>query len=473
MIDNAVASSSATLDLKVQAKPGSKADKADKSSENHKKTAFQDALKAHGHGRPEKGKIGESDDPPANLELDREDMTGETDQVTTKPVKTRIPRVHFDNAQQVDDNAAPDLADPADKPAEPKSHAMDERRQTLAKEGLRLGELVAEKAQQLKGDEVSTEAADTISKKPVHSHRAKSDDKEIAATTDDRPAAPARDVLSLLDDKAHGSGPSDGVLITREPPRSALEAADGDTGADNTQRYRISRADGRGGMVELEGRDRAGDADRAGAPQKAGVQDVTVLEQRRFLAPSEQGNLQSVIQAISGDAEWQVAMQPGSELANAAAQAGAGKVVNTLKIQMHPIELGLVTATMRLQGDELTVELKVHTGVAYKQLRDDQSQIIESLKAQGFNVDQVSVVFAPDRGEQTSGQQAQTNGQGAGFAQQQQQARDGSQGNGPGRPARIAAQERAGGNGTEQAENQIDASSGGRGTGGRSQSVWL
>lgn len=39
-------------------------------------------------------------------------------------------------------------------------------------------------------------------------------------------------------------------------------------------------------------------------------------------------------------------------------------MVNTLKIQMNPIDLGLVTATMRLAGDALNVDLKVETGAA-------------------------------------------------------------------------------------------------------------
>lgn len=476
MIDNAVASSSATLDLKVQSKTGNKADKADKTGEHHRKAAFQDALKAQVHGRPDKGKGADGDDPLINLDSAVDEAADETAAQDGKPVKAHIPRIHFTHAAKADDSveAATDTTAAASPKDEVKPHGPDERKQTGAKEGLHLGPLKAEKTEAAETPEAQTPAPELAGKKHARGHILKTGDAGEGPAQDDQAPAPARDVLNLLQDKGHAADGLNGPLAVHAQAQAPGQTDSGETGGDVTQRYRVSRADGRGGLVEIEGRDRKGDVDKTGASQKAGVQDVTVLEQRRFLAPTEQGNLQSVIQTISGDAEWQVAMQPGSELANAAAQAGAGKVVNTLKIQMHPIELGLVTATMRLQGEELTVELKVHTGVAYKQLKDDQSQIIESLKAQGFNVDQVSVVFAPDRSDQTSGQQSQANGQGAGFAQSQQQTRDGSQGNNaPGRLARIAAQERAGGNGNDQAEIQIDGAPGSRGAGGRSQSVWL
>jgi chemotaxis protein MotD len=88
-------------------------------------------------------------------------------------------------------------------------------------------------------------------------------------------------------------------------------------------------------------------------------------------------------------------MQPGASLSNAAAQSSTGKVVNTLKLQMTPIELGMVTATLRLSGEELTVHLTVETMAAHAQLTEDSSGIVESLKSQGFAVDQLTVSIAP------------------------------------------------------------------------------
>jgi len=108
------------------------------------------------------------------------------------------------------------------------------------------------------------------------------------------------------------------------------------------------------------------------------------------------------------DSEWAHAMQPGSELVNALTQSNTGKVVNTLKIQMNPIELGNVTATLRLTGDELTVHLTVENRAAFKHLNDDQSDMLKALRSQGFAVDQIQISLssAADRGNSDAGQSA-------------------------------------------------------------------
>ena len=62
---------------------------------------------------------------------------------------------------------------------------------------------------------------------------------------------------------------------------------------------------------------------------------------------------------------------------------------------MTPESIGNVTATLRLHGDQLTVHLQVETGEAFKQLSQDKEGLIQSLKSQGFTVDQVSVQLAP------------------------------------------------------------------------------
>jgi len=146
--------------------------------------------------------------------------------------------------------------------------------------------------------------------------------------------------------------------------------------------------------------------------------------------------------------------------------------VNTLKIQMHPIDLGLVTATLRLSGEELTVDLRVETGAAYRQLKEDQSRIVDALKSQGFNVDQVTVVMAPERSEMGNNASAnQSGGQGAAFAQQQ--SRDGGQGAAAGRERRIFEQERTGNGSTGMDDNRVETG-GLRGPGGtRSGDVYL
>jgi chemotaxis protein MotD len=136
---------------------------------------------------------------------------------------------------------------------------------------------------------------------------------------------------------------------------------------------------------------------------------------------------------------------------------------------MSPIDLGLVTATMRLSGETLNVDLKVETGTAYRQLKEDHGKILEALRSQGYAVDNVTISMAPVERADT-GSQANSQGQ---ASQQQSLAQ---QGQGQGGEARErqnqTAQQTDGGfngagrNGVENA-SAVDAG------GNRSGSVYL
>ncbi len=160
-----------------------------------------------------------------------------------------------------------------------------------------------------------------------------------------------------------------------------------------------------------------------------GAADVTVLDARRFLGLAPNSNGANLTAMMSGDAEWASAMSPSSALSNAAAQSSTGNVVNTLKLQMNPHDLGSVTATLRLHGEELNVHLTVETRAAYRQLSEDSGGILDALRAQGFAVDQVTISIAPTAdSDGTSSQQGQ-----AGQTGQQAMAEGGRQGQAAGR----------------------------------------
>ena len=157
---------------------------------------------------------------------------------------------------------------------------------------------------------------------------------------------------------------------------------------------------------------------------------VTVLDARRFVGSGEamSPNTQAVLSGVTGDKDWAASMKAASSAANATPEPRTATPVNTLKIQMTPESIGNVTATLRLHGDQLTVHLQVESGEALKQLSQDKEGLIQSLKSQGFSVDQVSVQLAPapttDRtvAQTSTGQQAggqMQDGSSAGqFAQQ-------------------------------------------------------
>ncbi|MGF0537369.1 flagellar hook-length control protein FliK [Agrobacterium sp. ES01] len=261
-----------------------------------------------------------------------------------------------------------------------------------------------------------------------------------AGETDDENANGLEDVLSLLAGGAEvaaaagaqgsqaarhamrGSDNSDqkvdavtaksgeGRQVSVDADTASLSADDttADTADTGGRNFRFARADGKGQPLILsigagaDGRARA-EAAQAGSE---GTQNITVVDARRYLAPASTSNLANVTGALTGNPDWSSAMQPGSELANAASQSSTGNVVNTLKIQLHPIDLGQVTATLRLSGEALTIHLTVENSAAMKSLNDDQGELMKALRSHGFAVDNVQITMAstPDRSAADSGQ---------------------------------------------------------------------
>ncbi|MDH4414735.1 MAG: flagellar hook-length control protein FliK [Rhizobium sp.] len=215
-------------------------------------------------------------------------------------------------------------------------------------------------------------------------------------------------------------------LAVAAPSQDAGDASTSDGEKSEGDRdFRFIRADGKGQPLLLRGESTS--ATEPSEPKT--VETVTVVDSRRYIAPVSMTNAASITAAMLGDGEWVGAMAPGSELANAAAQSSQGKVVHTLKIQMTPIELGSVTATLRLSGEELSVQLTVDNPAALRQLQNDQSDILKALRAQGLVVDQVQVnmqVSSIDRSADTgqNGTQSQQSGQQSG----QQAFQSGNQG---------------------------------------------
>ncbi|ASP79234.1 flagellar hook-length control protein FliK [Sinorhizobium meliloti] len=238
-----------------------------------------------------------------------------------------------------------------------------------------------------------------------------------ASAVRDGSDGPAKAVGGISPDVADGAHPQTG---------------EGTGGSEPDRLFRFARADGKGQAVSMS---ISRDGERAVVENsrssvKPGVETVTVLEARRYLGLAVNENTTSVATAIAGDSGWAEALQSSAATTKPEAWSQAGKTLNTLKIQMHPVDLGMVTATLRLKDDELQVELKVETGEAFRQLRDDQSEMVKALRAQGFAVDQVNIVFngggdSANGGGGQSQAQAQAGRERAGDDGQGRQPRDG------------------------------------------------
>lgn len=219
-----------------------------------------------------------------------------------------------------------------------------------------------------------------------------------------------------------------GDVLSPTEPELALDVPGTETAVTGDKTYRFSGPRG-SSMDMIVGTGADGKATfETGRSGNGGAEQVTVLDSRRFLGFSQSTNGATLTAAMSQDQEWAAAMHPSSALSNAAAQSSTGNVVNTLKLQMTPVDLGSVTATLRLVGEQLSVHLTVETRAAHSQLTSDSSSILEALRSQGFAVDQVSVTITPASQSDNSQQANDSNQRGA----MQGQQGDGAAGQGQG-----------------------------------------
>ncbi|WP_421916488.1 flagellar hook-length control protein FliK [Mesorhizobium sp.] len=130
----------------------------------------------------------------------------------------------------------------------------------------------------------------------------------------------------------------------------------------------------------------------AGKPASS-ANRVEVVSERSFPVPAQNAMSQAaatVIDAIKADS----GLQQAFSTAPAASQMTTSVAAPThiLKIELHPAELGMVTASLRLAGEQLSIELKPETHEAYRRLTSDSEAIVKSLRGLGFEVDKVTIL---------------------------------------------------------------------------------
>jgi hypothetical protein len=152
--------------------------------------------------------------------------------------------------------------------------------------------------------------------------------------------------------------------------------------------------------------------------------DLSILESRKFLGVAAgQTSTAGIISTVTENGEWNAMLRDVAST-SATTLDTARNASNTLKIQLNPVELGTVTATFRMSGGHLTIELKVETIEAYRQLSDDQSGLAKALKAQGIDAQNVVVQHVGSDRSAQSASAGPTSGNGA--AGQQGQMEGGS-----------------------------------------------
>jgi len=133
----------------------------------------------------------------------------------------------------------------------------------------------------------------------------------------------------------------------------------------------------------------AATADRQAAP----AAHVTVTGAQSFPAPAHHPASQtitSLASAIAADNGARQTLPASAGLAQPAASVALQSHI--LKIELHPAELGMVTASLRLAGGQLSIELKPENHEAHRKLSSDTDSLVKSLQGMGFNVDKVTVL---------------------------------------------------------------------------------
>lgn len=120
---------------------------------------------------------------------------------------------------------------------------------------------------------------------------------------------------------------------------------------------------------------------------------VDIVAEQSFPAPAQSPMNQTtsaLIDALASDNGLRQAVSTPSTTAQTAGSVAVP--THILKIELHPAELGMVTASLRLAGEQLSIELKPETHEAYRRLATDSDAIVKSLRGLGFDVDKVTIL---------------------------------------------------------------------------------
>lgn len=161
-----------------------------------------------------------------------------------------------------------------------------------------------------------------------------------------------------------------------------------------------------------------------------------------------------LVAAIEAEGTWRAAAQ---DPANSAAPRGTSAPggVNTLRIQLQPVELGMVTARLVASGSQLSIEIQVESNDARQRLANDSEVIIKALRAIGYDIDKVTI----QQGSQNSQSSAQ---QGASSRNDQMQPDQQADRNARGRGDQGASGRDGGGARNGAGETMADRAGGGR-----------
>lgn len=143
----------------------------------------------------------------------------------------------------------------------------------------------------------------------------------------------------------------------------------------------------------------AGKTEDTARPAKAKQPDqpiaasrVSVMSEQSIPAPAAPGGsttANALAMAIASEAPSRATLASAVQQPHASTQNAPG--AHVLKIQLRPVELGTVNASLHLVGEQLSVEIQVENAEAYHRLSADRETILSALRGLGFEVDQLTI----------------------------------------------------------------------------------
>lgn len=131
-----------------------------------------------------------------------------------------------------------------------------------------------------------------------------------------------------------------------------------------------------------------------------------------------------LLSAIEGEASWRSAALDSS-LLNGMRGASQQSGFSSLRIQLNPVELGMVTARLTATGSQLEVEIEVESNDARQRLTTDSDTIVRALRSLGYDVEKVTIQQAPQN-QPSAGQQGTAGSGTRDQPQAEQQPQDGA-----------------------------------------------
>lgn len=169
-----------------------------------------------------------------------------------------------------------------------------------------------------------------------------------------------------------------------------LDGAGEEQAASQAREKPAAHAIGASGFGSADESGRSGSNLPGGEPAAV----VRVVQMQNFPAPLQPvstGTMASLVEGVASSSEWTALTQQPAALQSVRLNA-QGAPVKSLTIQLHPAELGMVTAKLHGSGEELSVELHVEKPEAYKQLTADSDAILKAFRSIGIEIEKVTIL---------------------------------------------------------------------------------